>query len=361
MNNEKQIRVLALFGSSIFANRGTPIRVRSLLNSLSHNRGLVLYTASTDEVVSFSVRHVKVSRSLFSDFRKIRSLLKEEKIDLVIGHTMSTYKLLSLVSFLMRVPIVLEMHGFIEEEMKTDTLFAYVKYQVLKVVHSLFYRLPALITTCSETAAEKLSKYNKNIAVIYGGVDIKLFHPFSKPVSDHLIIGYAGNTRVWQGLPFLIDTFVSNKLYSEKFNLFLLLSEHHEFAKDIQGIEIAQAVPSTQVPDQLSRCDILVIPRVASEVNRLSFPSKLMEYLAMGLPVVASKTSDMHKIVTHEVNGLLYEPGNSEELVTCLLKLKDVNLREKLGRGGRALVETQYSWDHQADLFYMRLQRMLEK
>lgn len=357
----RKIRVLSVFGSSVMTNRGTPIRVRNLLSRLSKDDDFILYTHTADDVVSFRTNHSRFLGSFLKDLKYILKLIADKNIDVVVGHTITTYKLLTCVKFFTKAKVVLEMHGFIEEETRKKEALLEIKYNLSKFVFSVFYRMVDLITTCSLSAAEKIKPYNKNTIAIYGGVDTDLFRPIQNPPHQKMIIGYAGNTRTWQGLDFLIDVFVSKKLALQDFELKLLLSEPFTLQNGTIGVTQISAVPSEEVPNILAQCDMLVIPREQNEINRLSFPSKLMEYLAMGIPVVASKTSDMHKIITHGTDGLLYEPGDKKALALCFLELRDSTLRTKLGANARSLVENQYTWDKQAAVFIASIKSIIPK
>jgi glycosyltransferase involved in cell wall biosynthesis len=213
-----------------------------------------------------------------------------------------------------------------------------------------------LITTCSDTATKKILKFNKNTKTIYGAVDLKKFNSeyLSKKNklknSGNIIIGYSGNGRKWQGVDFLLEAFCVLKKRDPDYQLHLLLSEYVDVGS-IPDVFVYKPVNHDNVAEFNGQCDILVIPRLDNIVNELSFPSKLMEYLAMGLPVVGSRTSDMHKIVKHKENGMLYKPGDINEFVGCLQELKDSNLRKKIGLNAENLVKTKYSWDTQGALF----------
>ena len=101
------------------------------------------------------------------------------------------------------------------------------------------------------------------------------------------------------------------------------------------------------VPKFLVDCDILVIPRPLTKVTKISYPSKLTEYLAMGKAVISSNMGDADKVIKHGVNGLLYTPENMEELTGLLLSLQDRDLRERLGKEA-VKPARQLSWDNQS-------------
>ena len=69
---------------------------------------------------------------------------------------------------------------------------------------------------------------------------------------------------------------------------------------------------------------------------------KLIQYLSLGIPVVASPVGVNKKIVDQGVNGFLCD--NEIEWKEALLKLlADISLRKKMGLEGRRKIEKQYS------------------
>jgi glycosyltransferase involved in cell wall biosynthesis len=69
---------------------------------------------------------------------------------------------------------------------------------------------------------------------------------------------------------------------------------------------------------------------------------KLIQYMALGKPVVASPVGANLDIVKHGVNGYLAQ--TFDDWSECLIRLlKDATLRESLGREARQTVEASFS------------------
>jgi glycosyltransferase involved in cell wall biosynthesis len=63
------------------------------------------------------------------------------------------------------------------------------------------------------------------------------------------------------------------------------------------------------------------------------------EYMAAGLPVVASRIGQLAELIGDGVTGLLCQPGNPEDLAEALERLlHDPRLRTSLGQAARAAV-----------------------
>ncbi len=64
------------------------------------------------------------------------------------------------------------------------------------------------------------------------------------------------------------------------------------------------------IDEQLRQCNALIVPSVCYE----GMPLTIVEAFAVGTPVITSRLGAMQTIVTHNVNGLLFTPNNSESL-----------------------------------------------
>jgi glycosyltransferase involved in cell wall biosynthesis len=74
------------------------------------------------------------------------------------------------------------------------------------------------------------------------------------------------------------------------------------------------------------------------------FPNSLMEALAAGRPVAATRVGGVPDVIEHEVNGLLVASEDINGMRATLLTLKgDVALRARLGAAGREQVRREYS------------------
>jgi glycosyltransferase involved in cell wall biosynthesis/serine acetyltransferase len=94
------------------------------------------------------------------------------------------------------------------------------------------------------------------------------------------------------------------------------------------------------VPELLACCDLAVLPSWSE-----GLPNVVLEYMAAGLPVVATKAGGTVEIVQHGVNGLLVAPKNPAELSRAIMKLlEDPSLAAAMGRNAQAWVREHYSY-----------------
>ena len=91
----------------------------------------------------------------------------------------------------------------------------------------------------------------------------------------------------------------------------------------------------------LSCCDIGVLPSQAE-----GLPNAVLEYLAAGLPTVASSVGGNVEIVEDGKTGLLVSPGDPSALSAALLRLlRDPGFAAELGRNGRDFVSAEFSFE----------------
>ncbi len=107
--------------------------------------------------------------------------------------------------------------------------------------------------------------------------------------------------------------------------------------------------PDTMAED-LADLDVGIMPVPHDEWARGKCGSKLLNYMAAGLPVVASPVGVNCEIVVQDETGFL--ASTPEEWTEAIVKLaSDPGLRERMGKAGRARLEAVYSPDKVARLY----------
>ncbi len=92
------------------------------------------------------------------------------------------------------------------------------------------------------------------------------------------------------------------------------------------------------VPTLLSRASLAVLPSVTEGLSLT-----LMEAMARGLPVVATKVGGNPEVVEQNQTGLLVPPSSPEELAKAILTiLKDPAKAREMGKAGRKRIETHF-------------------
>lgn len=103
-------------------------------------------------------------------------------------------------------------------------------------------------------------------------------------------------------------------------------------------------------PTIFAQIDIGIMPLPDNDRARMKAGFKLLQYMAAGIPVVASPVGANRDIVRHGWNGFLAE--TTEDWEHCLaLLIKDQGLRARMGENGRRFARENYSLKRAANLW----------
>ena len=189
-------------------------------------------------------------------------------------------------------------------------------------------------------------------------VDLKSIYPLERPSEFRQILGlqsnqkvalYAGNMGEKQGLEILLD---AARLLVHRSDLVFVLCGNGAASERIRGmgneltnVRWLPVQPVEQLNSLLNLADVHLLPQRADAAD-LVMPSKLTGMLASGRAVVATATpgTQLYNVVSN--CGLTVAPGNAEEFANAVLKLSDdVELRERLGKCGREIANTELSME----------------
>lgn len=186
----------------------------------------------------------------------------------------------------------------------------------------------------SENIRADLGLADSQIALLFAGALhrekgvsqlLEAFRILSRQCNDvHLLL--AGSDRIWSHIDSGNRPSYENKLRAEATGL---------------PITFLGSVPYEQMPKIHQAADILILPSVVQDAN----PPVVLEAMAAGRPVVASKVGGVPELVMDGETGLLVEAGNVHELVEALNRLiHDADLRSRLGTHGQT-VARQFDWE----------------
>ena len=103
-------------------------------------------------------------------------------------------------------------------------------------------------------------------------------------------------------------------------------------------------VNSQQLADYLSASDVGWLPLTDCGANRGRFPMKLNDFMAAGLPVVASDVGGVGALLREVAIGRLALAQSESMADAVLALLADATERERLGHRGRQVAEARFAW-----------------
>jgi len=198
--------------------------------------------------------------------------------------------------------------------------------------------------------ANYFSQFNRNVVLLPTVVDLRRY---SQTKTRYDILGGCAFRIGWIGSP-------STAMYLDVVceSLFRFCGEWNAQVVLVgAGKKIIPGVPvesrdwseNTEVPDILS-FDVGIMPLYDSPWARGKCGFKLIQYMACGIPVVASPVGANNDIVQDGVNGFL--AANDLEWVEDLkLLAQDYRVRERMGKAGRERVEREFSLQQTSKIF----------
>jgi glycosyltransferase involved in cell wall biosynthesis len=119
-------------------------------------------------------------------------------------------------------------------------------------------------------------------------------------------------------------------------------------------------VPPHAIMDHLNRCTIAVAPNLRVPKQLRALPTKLFEYMAAGLPIVASDLPQAVAIVGGSNAGLLARPEDPSTFVDAICRLANNRAyARELGLNGQRAFRERYSWESQAGVIQSFYERVL--
>lgn len=208
----------------------------------------------------------------------------------------------------------------------------------------------------SEGAKEVLLRkgFRKPIAVIpQFGVDPDIYSPAAEAgiavgsPSRPFVIGYVGRMIEAKGLKVLIEAVAGVQGRWELHligsgNLAPLLQRYVQDLGIADRVRFTPPVPSTQMPEELRRFDVLVLPSITTPSWKEQFGRVLIEAMACGVPVIGSDSGEIPLVVGDA--GLIFREGDAGDLRSRLLALReDLAQRKRLAVAGRQRVLAYYT------------------
>jgi len=222
-----------------------------------------------------------------------------------------------------------------------DAIF--VKYEdnpFLRKKIPTILRLAKAITVGNQYLANYASKFNDNIKIIPTVIDLKKYYP-KKNYSintKRIIIGWIG-TPITQKYLYLVEEPL--KMLASKYVFVLRVIGCSAISLDRVKIQRREWDIQTEATE-ISKFDIGIMPLNNDSFSKGKCGLKLIQYMACGVPSVASPVGANKSIIQNGVNGFL--ANTKEEWVEKIeLLINNQNLRETIGKNAINTIIKKYS------------------
>lgn len=228
--------------------------------------------------------------------------------------------------------------------------------------HSLF------CISASRYLQEFLRKFNKNVYYLPSGVDTQAFKPAVKELNnDKIVISWIGTfhrKEYIENIGFAIDCF--SRLRKKHSHIYFEIAGDGIYKDALKKlinrtndthILLKDWIIPDKVPEYLNTIHIGILP-VAKDTkfNRAKSPTKLFEYMAMGIPTVSTSIGEALNIIEDGVNGFLAK--TKEEFIEKIGGLiENAGLRRNIGEKARQSVVHSYALEILGQRLYEILKR----
>lgn len=193
--------------------------------------------------------------------------------------------------------------------------------------------------------------YNREISIIPNGIDIESLKEFQKKTihkTNTKKIIFVGSLYQVKGVSYLIHAM--KRITENNKNIELLIvgdGYDREYLKNLvmqlnleKSVIFIGEIPHDEVAKYLSNADVFVLPSLSE-----GFPNILLEAMAVGIPIVATKVGGLPEIITDNKNGFLVEPKNSDQLADKILHLLRSPKLQKQISYNNLRKASAYSWE----------------
>lgn len=190
--------------------------------------------------------------------------------------------------------------------------------------------------------ADYFEKYAP-VTVIPTAVDLMYYQPAAQP-EGRILIGWCGSSSGFRYLDIVSQALASLMDQRADFDFAVMSDRRPPLDLPAERV-LFQEWSQGDEPRFLQSLSIGLMPLVDGPWERGKCSYKMLSYMASGLPVVVSPVGMNADLLQEAPVG--YGPRSDREWGDALNRLlDDADLRNRLGRSGRALVEERYSTAH---------------
>lgn len=195
--------------------------------------------------------------------------------------------------------------------------------------------------------------------VIYNGVELKRFyHQIQPRKHKRTRILQAGRINADKGVHTTLRaaSYLVSAGKGDRFEILIAGNGPVDYVAELEAyvadhslqnnISFLDWIPRDDMPTVMANHDVLLLPSIIDE----AFSRAVLEGMAAGLAVVASRTGGTGELIKHQINGLTFQAGDSADLASQLqLLIDDDGTRQQLARKGQQKVIEEFSMDTMVD------------
>jgi glycosyltransferase involved in cell wall biosynthesis len=238
-----------------------------------------------------------------------------------------------------------------------------------EVIERYAYRHSHLITVPTpgiQKTIQESGDFNGRVKLLPNAVDIDRFDAEARPQPKRVI--YCGTVGLAQGVRTLLEA--ARQLEAEGTDLeFLIVGDGAERTQlealavewKLKNVEFKGRVRHEEVPAVITSASVAVMLLRDVPLFEDALPTKLLEYMAAGRPVVAAASGQVATLVNGVGAGIVCPPENAAAVAAAIRTLtSDEAAAQSMGSLGRAYVEATLSRVAMVDTLEEEIKRLLD-
>lgn len=294
--------------------------------------------------------------------RQVLRLALHEKADVYHFHDPELILTCLLLKILSQAKVVYDIHENVPGQITTKTWLPIFLRCPLKILYNILERATPYFFDAVIVAAEDIAYHfhSKSVVTIHNyplieWLDSKRSQTRGAAETETFTVIYIGNFRRTYGIENIIQAV---KYLDDGVRLVLLGAFHDkEYEREIKNvcddqIIITGKVAYEKVLDYLLSAEIGLScpPPDPNNIQMAQRSNKLFEYMAAGLPVIASDFPSWRTIVEGNDCGLMVDPLNPKQIAETIEYLRGhPEQRRKMGENGRRAIREQFNWKREAE------------
>jgi len=232
-------------------------------------------------------------------------------------------------------------------------------HRVLGAIAGFLYRRSSHVVVVTPAFKDHLIRHwsvpAEKISIVENGVETDLFRPCPPAIvpgtEGRFVICYIGTMGMAHGLETLIAA-AERLRQSFSSAMFLMIGEGAEKERIVElartrglnNIVFIDQQPRERIPSLIASSDVCLVTLKKTELFKTVIPTKLLEYMACGKPVIVGVDGQARKVVEESGGGVFVEPDDSQALADAIVALApDGDWRIRMGISGRRYIVDRLS------------------
>lgn len=313
---------------------------------------------------------------LLASFKLTRLYIKERYVCVQVHNLPDFLVFCALIPKLFGSRVILDIHDLMPEFYAASIDSDLNSFPVRLIVweEQISCRFADHVICVTENARQALISRNlpaDKISIVMNVADSKVFHRLSESEitvenNGKFRLVYHGAMVKRYGVDLLVKAVarLRQQIPEVELNLIGRGEFRDELIALIKTLEVENQISfppnllhAADLPGILRKCDVGVVPNLDDLFTDGLLPTKLMEYTALGIPVIAAKTTTISDYFDDSM-VLFFQPGNLDDLCDKILILfQNPNLRNDLIENSNQFNQ-RYSWKNVAADYIALIDRL---